>query len=166
MNDEKSKNNHNILPMQIREMPEKISAPSGIVRVHESVVASIVRKAACSVPGVTRLAGNSLVNNLADIMGSRKIFDRSISITMGENSVNVDIRLVAKYGCSIPRIAREVQEAVSAEIQQITGMKIESINIVVAELEAEEAAGNAEGENALEQENEDSAAVMEIRKEK
>ena len=144
MNDNNPKTNRSILPVQIREMREKVSAPSGIVRVHESVVVSIVKKAACSVEGVVRLAGNSLVNNLADIVGSRKIFDRSISIVMGENSVSVDIRLVLKYGCNIPLTARNVQETVSEEIRQITGMKIESVNIIVADLEADESAANAE----------------------
>lgn len=148
MNDDNPKTNRSILPVQIREMREKISAPSGIVRVHESVVVSIVRKAACSVDGVSRLAGNSLVNNLADIVGSRKIFDRSISIVMGENSVSVDIRLVLKYGCNIPQTARNVQETVSEEIRQITGMKIESVNVIIAELEAEEVAANSEEETA------------------
>ena len=144
MNDDNPKTNRSILPVQIREMREKVSAPSGIVRVHESVVVSIVKKAACSVEGVVRLAGNSLVNNLADIVGSRKIFDRSISIVMGENSVSVDIRLVLKYGCNIPLTARNVQETVSEEIRQITGMKIESVNIIVADLDADESAANAE----------------------
>ena len=42
MNDDNPKTNRSILPVQIREMREKVSAPSGIVRVHESVVVSIV----------------------------------------------------------------------------------------------------------------------------
>ena len=159
MNDDNPKTNRSILPVQIREMREKVSAPSGIVRVHESVVASIVRKAACSVEGVSRLAGNSLVNNLADIVGSRKIFDRSITIVMGDNSVKVDIRLVLKYGCNIPGTARNVQEAVSEEIRQITGMKIEAVNVIVADLESEEAPETAENEP---EGNADGNTVMEI----
>ncbi|MBR2904410.1 MAG: Asp23/Gls24 family envelope stress response protein [Lentisphaeria bacterium] len=159
MNDDNPKTNRSILPVQIREMREKVSAPSGIVRVHESVVVSIVKKAACSVEGVVRLAGNSLVNNLADIVGSRKIFDRSISIVMGENSVSVDIRLVLKYGCNIPLTARNVQETVSEEIRQITGMKIESVNIIVADLDADESAANAEEAT---EENAGGSSVIEI----
>ena len=44
---------------------------TGVVKVHESVVASIIRKAACSVPGVIRLAGNTLVDNIAEFVGSK-----------------------------------------------------------------------------------------------
>lgn len=139
MNEENIKTNRSILPVQLRENEQKFSAPSGIVKVHESVVASIVRKAACSVPGVAHLAGSSLVNNLADIVGSRKIFDRAINIDMGENAVKVEVRLVLKYGCSIPETANTVQQMIANEIHKITGMNVEYINIIVADLETEEA---------------------------
>ena len=36
----------------------------GDIRIHEGVIASIARRAALSVEGVSRLAGNSLVDNL------------------------------------------------------------------------------------------------------
>ena len=42
----------------------------GMVKVHESVIASIVRKATLEIEGVIRLAGSSLVDNLAEIVGS------------------------------------------------------------------------------------------------
>lgn len=138
MNDDSIKTNRSILPVPLREDSGKCPAPAGIVKVHESVVASIVKKAACSVPGVARLAGNSLVNNLADIVGSRKIFDRAISIDMGENSVKIEVRLVLKYGCNIPETASSVQQAISGEIAKITGMTAEYVNVIVADLETEE----------------------------
>ena len=138
MNEESIKTNRSILPVPLREDSGKCPVPSGTVRVHESVVASIVRKAACSVPGVARLAGSSLVNNLADIVGSRKIFDRAISIDMGENSVSIEVRIVLKYGCSIPEIASDVQQTIAGEITKITGMTVEYVNVIVADLETEE----------------------------
>lgn len=138
MNDENSKTNRSILPVQLREERSKFSAPAGVVRVHESVVGSIVKKAACSVAGVSRLAGSSLVNNLADIVGSRKIFDKAISIDMGENAVKIEVRLVLKYPCNIPETANLVQQMVSAEITKMTGMTVDYVNIIVADLDMEE----------------------------
>ena len=71
MNKEEKKTSQSILPAQAA-MTE--AAPcSGTVKVHESVIASIVRKAACAVPGVVRLAGSSLVDNLAEIDGSKRM---------------------------------------------------------------------------------------------
>lgn len=117
------------------------SAPvvcDGVVRVHESVLASIVRKAACSVDGVQRLSGNSFVNNLAEIVGSKKMMDRSIAIEMGENEVQIEVRIVIEYGAFIPAVAMNVQAEVIAEVSKITGMTVSKINVLVMDLEDEQ----------------------------
>ena len=59
----------------------------GQIKIHEGAIATIVRKAACSVPGVTRITGNSFVDNIAEIVGSKKIQDRSIQIAMNNSSI-------------------------------------------------------------------------------
>ena len=148
MNEDSIKTNRSILPVRVREDAGKFTAPSGVVRVHESVVASIVKKAALSVPEVARLAGSSLVNNLADIVGSRKIFDRAISIEMGDNLVKIEVRIVLKYGCNIPETANAVQQVIAEDITKITGMSVECVNIVIADLEVEEIREEMEEEEA------------------
>ncbi len=107
----------------------------GMVKVHESVIASIVRKATLEIPGVIRLAGSSLVDNLAEIVGSKKIQGRAISVEMNENSVAVEVRVVLEYGVLIPHIADEVRSAVAAEIVKLTGMSVSRVNVVVMDLE-------------------------------
>ena len=94
----------------------------GMVKVHESVIASIVRKATLEIEGVIRLAGSSLVDNLAEIVGSKKIQDRAISVEMNDNSVAVEVRVVLEYGVLIPEVAEAVKESVAAEIVKLTGI--------------------------------------------
>ena len=126
------------------------SAASGVVKVHESVIASIIRKAACSVDGVIRLAGNTLVDNLAELVGSKKVLDRAINIEMGENTVEIEIEVVLQFGCRIPEVAEKIQDAVIAEVGRITGMKVPRIDVIVSDLEdapeEEEAANEIEAE--------------------
>ena len=64
-------------------LPVRTGAVHGVVKVHESVVCSIIRKAACSVPGVAHLAGNSLIDNIAEFVGTSRSADRAISLEMG-----------------------------------------------------------------------------------
>ena len=109
----------------------------GVIRVHESVIASIVRKITLETDGVVRLAGNSLVDNLAEIVGSRKIQDRSISVEMGATSVSIEIGVIIKYGVPIPPVAEAIKKSVAAEILKLTGMKAGKINIIVMDLEEE-----------------------------
>jgi hypothetical protein len=108
---------------------------TGVVKVHESVIASIVRKAALDVEGVLRLGTSSLMDNLAEIVGSKKIQDRSITVEMNESSVSVELRVILQYGVEIPQIANELKETVAAEITKLSGMRVDHVNIVVMDLE-------------------------------
>ena len=83
---------------KIQDLAPKAQTESGVIRVHESVVSSIVRKAVLGINGVLRFAGNSLVDNIAEFVGSKSMLDRAISIEMGENSVSLDY-----VGTSPPR---------------------------------------------------------------
>ena len=109
----------------------------GVIRVHESVIASIVRKITLETDGVVRLAGSSLVDNLAEIVGSKKIQDRSITVEMGESSVSIEIGVIIKYGVAIPPVAEAIKTSVASEILKLTGMKVGKINIIVMDLEEE-----------------------------
>ena len=108
---------------------------TGVVKVHESVISSIVRKAALEVEGVLRLGTSSLMDNLAEIVGSKKIQDRSITVEMNESSVSVELRVILQYGVEIPQIANELKETVAAEITKLSGMRVDHVNIVVMDLE-------------------------------
>lgn len=140
MNKEDKKTSQSMLPAEAAAA--EMAPCSGTVKVHESVVASIVRKAACSVPGVVRLAGSSLVDNLAEIVGSKKIYDRAIAIDMGANSVQVEIKVILAYGAHIPDVAEKIQLAVIDEITKITGMKVGKVNVIVIDLEEAQDAQN------------------------
>ena len=107
----------------------------GQIKIHEGAIATIVRKAACSVPGVTRITGNSFVDNIAEIVGSKKIQDRSIQIAMNNSSVAVELSINIQYGLQLPAVAAAVQDAVSREIKAITGLNVTKVNVIVREME-------------------------------
>ena len=107
----------------------------GQIKIHEGAIATIVRKAACAVPGVTRITGNSFVDNIAEIVGSKKIQDRSIQIVMNNASVAVELSINIQYGVQLPAVAAAVQDAVSKEINAITGLNVTKVNVIVREME-------------------------------
>ncbi len=111
---------------------------TGVVKVHESVISSIVRKAALRVEGVLRLGNSTLVDNLAEIVGSKKIQDRAISVEMNGNSVAVELRVIFQYGVLIPEVAAHLKEAVAGEITRLSGMTVDHVNVVVMDLEEQD----------------------------
>lgn len=128
-----------IMAAAIRKKAKPVSSShtnsTGVVKVHESVIASIVRKAALDVEGVLRLGTSSLMDNLAEIVGSKKIQDRAITVEMNDSSVSVELRVILQYGVEIPQIANELKETVAAEITKLSGMRVDHVNIVVMDLE-------------------------------
>lgn len=110
----------------------------GDIKIHEGVIASLARKAALSVAGVARLAGSSLVDNIAEIVGSRRMQSRAVTISIGEkNEVSIELKIVLQFGCNIPEVATEVQKSVISEIESTTGMNVTSVDVLVQEIEAE-----------------------------
>jgi len=107
----------------------------GTIRITGGAIASIVRKAACSVDGVTRITGNSIVDNIAEFVGSKKIQDRSIQVVIKESSVAIELAINICYGVSLPEIAANVQKNVMSEIQNLTGLTVERVNVIIREME-------------------------------
>lgn len=110
----------------------------GDIKIHESVLASLARRAAISVDGVSRLAGSSLVDNLAEIVGSRRMQSRAVNITMDEEcNVTIELKVILRFGCCIPEVAAAVQKAVISEVEQTTGMNVTAVDVLVQEIEEE-----------------------------
>lgn len=108
----------------------------GEVKIHENVIASLVRRATLGVEGVSRLSGNALVDNLAEIVGSRRMQSRAISISLeNDNRVSVEIKVNIKFGYRLPELAEKIQKAVIAEVENTTGMIVPKVDILVQEIE-------------------------------
>ncbi len=139
MKDFRKKTQTSKMPGTIKEDGTEL----GVIRIHENVIASIVRKATLSVNGVIRLAGSTLVDNIAEIIGSKKIGDRAIGVDINGDCVSIDVKVILAYGTHVPTIAANIQSAVMQEIEKMTGMGVTCINVIIQELDDE----NIEGDN-------------------
>ena len=113
----------------------------GVIRIENKALSSIVRKAACQVEGVTRITGNSIVDNIAEFMGSRKIQDRSIQISTGDSGLLIELSINVAYGFSLPEVASNVQSSVYDAILEQTGLTASQINVVIREMEELDSGG-------------------------
>ena len=127
-----------------KEKPEVATAvlgdsEVGEVKIHENVISSLARRATLEVEGVSRLAGSLLVDNIAEIVGSRRIQERSITVAMDENNrVSLEIKINILVGYRLPDVASAVQKAVISEIEAATGMTVTKVNVLVQEIESPE----------------------------
>ena len=64
-------------------------------------------------------------------IGEVKIASDVVAVIAGL-AVRVDMALNMKYGYSIPRVTKQVQEKVSQQIENMTGLIVPEVNIRVA----------------------------------
>ena len=103
--------------------------------VHESVIISLARKAVEGIPGFIRFSGSSIVSDLADLVGSKRRFDKSIVVTESGNDVSLEILIVVAYGSKFGEVAAAVQKAVRDQIVDFTGMNVKSVDVVITDTE-------------------------------
>ena len=114
---------------------KKAAADSSAYTVHESVIISLARKAVEGIPGFIRFSGSSLVSDLADLVGGKRRFDKSIVVTENGDEVSLEILIVAAYGSKFNEVAAAVQKAVYDQIVDFTGLHVKSIDVVVTDTE-------------------------------
>ena len=113
----------------------KQAAAEPAYKVHESVIISLARKAVEGIPGFVRFSGSSIVSDLADLVGGRRHFDKSVVATESGNDVSLEILIVAAYGAKFAEVAAAVQKAVYHQVADFTGLNVKSIDVVVTDTE-------------------------------
>jgi len=103
---------------------------NGTVLISEDVVAAIVAQSVKDVEGVVGLNVKPGAD-LADMIG-KKNWGKGMKILISEdNSLTVDCEVVMGYGQSVVTVAKAVQEAVTAALESMTGVKVNAVNINV-----------------------------------
>lgn len=111
----------------------------GDVRIADEVVAIIAGISAMDVDGVVSMAGSggSLQKEIISRLGN-KVLSKGVKIHMEEGRVRADLSVVLDYGCSIPEVTAAIQEKVKNEIETMTGLEVEAVNVQVADVKLEE----------------------------
>lgn len=102
----------------------------GEVRIADEVVGTIAALAAMEVEGVASMTG-TITGELAGKLGVKNL-SKGVRIEVIDGAVYVDMAFHVKYGCSIPKVTVQVQEKVVTAIENMTGLKVEEVNIHVA----------------------------------
>ena len=112
-------------------MDEKkgINNALGTIRIADEVVSIIAGLAATEVEGVAGMSGG-IAGGIAEILG-RKNFSKGVKVEVGEKEAAIDLYIIVKYGVRIPDIALNVQEAVKAAIENMTGLSTVEVNLHV-----------------------------------
>lgn len=108
----------------------------GEVQIANEVVASIAGISASEVEGVDSMAGG-LAGELAGKFGAKNL-SKGVKVEVADDIAMVELAINMKYGYSIPKICKQVQEKVMQAINSMTGLTVKQVNVRIAGVSLEQ----------------------------
>ena len=118
--------------MEKEKALEKKDGSLGSIRIADEVVGIIAGLAATEIDGIAGMSGG-LVGGIAEMLG-KKNFAKGVKVEVGEREAAVDLYIIVKYGVRIPDVALSVQENVKQAIQNMTGITVARVDVLVVGL--------------------------------
>ncbi len=102
----------------------------GKISVTDEAIAVVVGHTALECYGVVDLVARKFGDSLREMV-NRGRKSRGIKILTIGDRINIDLDIILKYGVSISAVAESVRRSVKYNVEQFTGMIVDSININV-----------------------------------
>jgi len=115
-----------VIEIPVNDADEKV----GNVEISVDVVATIAGIATGEINGVAGMS-TSIVGGLAEIFSQKKNPGRGVKVEIKDSSAIIDIYVNVDYGVRIPELSWEIQENVKNNVETMTGLTVEKVNIHV-----------------------------------
>ncbi len=103
---------------------------TGSVMISEEVIATIAAQAVADVEGVNTI-GNKPGVYMAEMV-QKKSWGKGLKIVIDQDDVlSVECSIIVCYGQSVVSVGKAVQEAITAAIDSMIGVKVASVNVNV-----------------------------------
>ncbi|MEE0682750.1 MAG: Asp23/Gls24 family envelope stress response protein [Candidatus Gastranaerophilaceae bacterium] len=111
-------------------MPGIIETELGKITIAEDIVATIVGYAAGENYGIVGMSGKTATDAILQLVGGTNL-KRGVKVTSFENgsALDIDLYVTVLYGVSLPAVARNAIENVRYRVEDITGVKVNNVNI-------------------------------------
>ena len=106
------------------------------INVANDVVATIAGMAVAKVDGVAKMAGG-FTEGLKAISGKKQM-SRGIKVETEEDTVKIEINIIVKYGVNIREVAKNIQNIVKEEVENMTGNKVEKVVVNIQGVKVDE----------------------------
>ena len=114
---------------KINEVEEVENGAEGI-KIASDVIAVIAGVAVSEVPGVFGMAGG-FAGGITEVLKGKKNLAKGIKVDTSDNKAKIDVNIIVEYGARIPDVAFEIQNRVKTAVENMTGLKVEEVNVHV-----------------------------------
>lgn len=114
---------------EVVEIPQETAGEeTSSVKIAPDVVATIAGVSASEIKGVAGMC-STFAGGIAEILGARKNAAKGIKVEIKDKTTVIDMYIIVEYGVRIPELAWEIQENVKNNVETMTGLMVEKVNI-------------------------------------
>lgn len=100
------------------------------VKISNDVIAIIAGVAVSEVPGVYGMSGG-FAGGITEVLKGKKNLAKGIKVESTESEAKIDVNIIVEYGSRIPDVAFEIQNRVKKAVENMTGLKVDQVNVHV-----------------------------------
>ena len=114
---------------EILELEKTENSNEGI-KIENDVIAIIAGVAVSEVSGVYGMQGG-FAGGISEVFKGKKNLAKGIKVDSENDRVNIDVNIIVEYGARIPDVAFEIQNKVKTAVENMTGLKVDGVNVHV-----------------------------------
>ena len=122
--------NKNVENGAVVELDEEIKTDNEGIQISSDVVAVIAGVAVSEVRGVSGMSGG-FAGGITEVLSGKKNLAKGIKVDINEDIAKIDVNIIVEYGSRIPDVAFEIQNRVKKSVENMTGLKVEEVNVHV-----------------------------------
>jgi len=138
---------------EINELEEFGNESEGI-KISGDVIAVIAGVAVSEVEGVYAMAGG-FAGGITEVLKGKKNLAKGIKVDTESGKANIDVNIIVEYGSRIPDVAYEIQNRVKTAVENMTGLKVEAVNVHVQGVNTEKLTEEPVEENETKEKTEE-----------
>lgn len=127
-------NNENLVENILNEEEDNIN-------ISDEVVTTIAGIAIADIDGVAEMAGG-IAGGLSEVLSGKKNLSKGIKAEIEGNNVKIDVNIIVNYGVRIPDVAFDIQNKVKNNVENMTGLRVEEVNVHVQGVNIEQTEEN------------------------
>lgn len=105
------------------------SGSAGTIKISDEVVKIIAGLAATEVAGISAMSGG-LAGGIVEKLAGKNM-SKGVKAEVGEKEATIELHVIVEYGYQIQLVANEIQAKVRSAVENMTGLKVLSVNVNV-----------------------------------
>ncbi|MBC8528805.1 Asp23/Gls24 family envelope stress response protein [Christensenellaceae bacterium NSJ-44] len=114
-------------------MAAKIINDLGYISITDDVIATIAGTAAVESYGVVGMVAKRATDGIMELLGRDNIM-RGVRVDTSNDRLVINLYIIVQYGISIAQAGSSLVEAVKFNVQKLTGLEVDSVNVMIQDI--------------------------------